>query len=331
MDLAVKNIKGVDDNSKRSLYARVRRYRERERKECEAIAIDLSTGGTSDNVPVITPGTRTSKKNDNKNNNKDGVGGETSLVKARNAAIANLPGYLDKSATSKQMSKKKKRSMAQTNQDNFDENCLRDYYYERYKDAYKKATTLLHENRQDPTKNGLPGYGAESVATYINNTMLNSPNDRYKIGRTALNNAVVLRGEFGVSPKKQGRKPKVPPELTKGLVLQAAMMQNSAEGEASATTMVATLEGLIAGTEYDGKVNTNYLFRKARKEHPVMFNPVKQINHEDRRADWLSYKNIMDWNDHAKKFLVAIGMAEDKPGTIRKYTDGLVCVVTHCN
>ncbi len=53
--------------------------------------------------------------------------------------------------------------------------------------------------------------------------------------------------------------------------------------------------------------------------HPEIMNPVKAKNHEDRRVDWLTYKNIMEWNARAKKFLIDIGMAVDEPGIIRSY------------
>ena len=46
-------------------------------------------------------------------------------------------------------------------------------------------------------------------------------------------------------------------------------------------------------------------------------NPVKAKNHEDRRVDWLTYKNIFDWNLRAKQFLIDLGMANDEPGMIR--------------
>jgi hypothetical protein len=49
----------------------------------------------------------------------------------------------------------------------------------------------------------------------------------------------VSRGQFGVSPVKNGRTSKAPPELTRGLVCHAVMMQIAGEGEASSLKMRA--------------------------------------------------------------------------------------------
>jgi hypothetical protein len=48
-----------------------------------------------------------------------------------------------------------------------------------------------------------------------------------------------------------------------------------------------------------------------RQSHPEIVNPVRAKNHENRRVDWLSYRNRMDWNTRAKEFLVDMGMAKD--------------------
>jgi len=47
-------------------------------------------------------------------------------------------------------------------------------------------------------------------------------------------------------------------------------------------------------------------------------NPVRAKHNDDRQVDWLTYKNVLEWNARAKKFLVDIGMAKDEPGTIRE-------------
>ena len=94
------------------------------------------------------------------------------------------------------------------------------------------------------------------------------------------------------------------------------MMQVCAEGEASAPKMKATASALIAGTNHNFSVD--YAWRKTRMRHPEILNPVKAKNHEDRRVEWLTYKNIIEWNARAKKFLIDVGMAKDCPGMIRK-------------
>jgi hypothetical protein len=73
---------------------------------------------------------------------------------------------------------------------------------------------------------------------------------------------------------------------------------------------------VIAGTKYDGRIDVEYLWHRTREKHPEILNPVRAKNHENRRGDWLSYKNLMDWNKRAKKFLVDVGMAKDERGLI---------------
>ncbi len=81
------------------------------------------------------------------------------------------------------------------------------------------------------------------------------------------------------------------------------------------------------------------IFGARRESHPEIINPVRVKNHENRRVDWLSYKNLIDWNKRVKEFLVAVGMANDKPGLIRKYhilLSGLIVMLntdhhSHCS
>jgi hypothetical protein len=96
------------------------------------------------------------------------------------------------------------------------------------------------------------------------------------------------------------------------------MMQVCAEGEASASNMKATASALIAGTDH--RFSIDYAWRKTRMSHPDMLNPVKAKNHEDRRVEWLTYNNIMEWNARAKKFLIDNQMAHESPGMIRKFS-----------
>ena len=95
-------------------------------------------------------------------------------------------------------------------------------------------------------------------------------------------------------------------------------MQMVNEGEASSVKMKALTEGLVAKTKWQGVFNTEYCWRKTRKNHPEILNPVKAKVNEDRRVEWLSCRNIMDWTARVKEFLISIGMAKDEPGIIHE-------------
>ncbi len=96
------------------------------------------------------------------------------------------------------------------------------------------------------------------------------------------------------------------------------MMQASGEGEASSLKMRAIANAITIGTHFENKFSADYLWRKTRVDHPRLILPAKAINNEDRRVDWLTYKNIIDWNKAAKSFLTLIGMGTLEQGLIRK-------------
>jgi len=144
-----------------------------------------------------------------------------------------------------------------------------------------------------------------------------SPNDRKIRAQTLIDS--VARGEFGVSPRKQGRPAIVPLALTKAIAAHATMMQVSGESEASGPKMTATVIALTHGTKWEGQFNPDYAWRKTRAVHPEILNPVQAKNHEDRRVDWLSFKNINDWTDGVKQYLIDLGMLKDEPGIICEY------------
>ena len=74
----------------------------------------------------------------------------------------------------------------------------------------------------------------------------------------------------------------------------------------------------MLGTPHENKFSMEYLWRQNRIKHRKMIMPAKAINNEDRRVNWLTYKNIMDWNEKAKAVLISCGMCTEEKGLIRK-------------
>ena len=98
------------------------------------------------------------------------------------------------------------------------------------------------------------------------------------------------------------------------------MLQVSAEnGEANRQKMVVASMALAHGTNHEGKYSHDYAWRATRARNPGIVNPFKAISSEDRRSEWVTYKNLNDWNDYAKKVMIEIGLAKDEPGYIREY------------
>ena len=90
--------------------------------------------------------------------------------------------------------------------------------------AHKTATLAL---KTPESAKGKHGMGIRSVVCRINNEMLTSPGNR-KLSVSTVHCAV-QRGEFGISPKKIGRRSTLQPELTHGLAVHSIMMQLSGE------------------------------------------------------------------------------------------------------
>ena len=148
-----------------------------------------------------------------------------------------------------------------------------------------------------------------------NETDLNQPFDK-KLKPSVVAKAVD-DGRAGRSPVKKGRPRIVPKQLTHALAIHSTMMQVSAsEGEASAPKMKTVVRALTQNTEWDGKINDYYAWRRTRMDFLELTIPSKAKNHEDRRAEWLTVKNINDWTDDGKTFLVKIGLVIDEPGYI---------------
>lgn len=70
-------------------------------------------------------------------------------------------------------------------------------------------------------------------------------------------------------------------------------------------------------------------------DNPAIMNPAKTRDGEDHRVDWLTFSNINQWTDAAKKELIDLGMVKDEPGYISKFVLYLLCpffciyVLTH--
>mmetsp|Transcript_11460 Transcript_11460/g.17411 ORF Transcript_11460/g.17411 Transcript_11460/m.17411 type:complete len:192 (+) Transcript_11460:313-888(+) len=102
--------------------------------------------------------------------------------------------------------------------------------------------------------------------------------------------------------------------ITETLAAHATMMQVSGEGEANRQNMVLAAKALMMGMEWEKKICPDYLWRKVREDHPAILNPMRQKHNEDRWVDWLTYKNVNDWTDQEKAYLVELGMVKNEPG-----------------
>ena len=242
---------------------------------------------------------------------------ETTLNDARSAALETLPNWVDHEATSAAMTKRPKMTRQDRCQRNFDEQSVERYRWSKYSNAWKGATRQLHDLQQSG-KTGSRGCGARAVAQRWNETVLSSPGD-HKISKSSLHDAV-KHGNFGVSPPKRGRPRIVPKVATDALAAHATMLQISGEGEATKDKMTTAAQGLIADTEWDGKLKPSYMWWRTYSDNPALILPAMARDNDDRRVDWLTFSNINTWTDAAKAELISIGLVKDEPGYISECT-----------
>ena len=229
------------------------------------------------------------------------------------AALDALPEWCDRDSSRKSMTRRARKNLTQAHLSRLTGQVEKRYYDGRYSAAYKAATLSVQSAAAGEKKYGT---GLRATVNRVNKEMLNSPHDK-KLTKSTIYNAVA-RGDFGVSPLKNGRRGLIPPELTHGLACHSVMMQASGEGEASSLKMRAISSAITLGTKFENKFSSDYIWRKTRLDHPRLICPAKAIDNEDRRVDWLTYQNITDWNIAAKSFLISIGMGTEDRGLIRK-------------
>ena len=242
---------------------------------------------------------------------------------ATSAAADLLPKWTVPSNTLGTMNKRRKRSQAEANRDQFLKNSLRSHHDKKYSTAFKAATLECADIAKGPNA-GKHGFGILQVVKKFNESVLNSPNDRL-LSKSKVAAALKL-GEEGKSPAKRGRPRKYPKALTEVMRDHVAVSQVSGNGEMNGRKMVETATALTVGTPWAGRIKPQVLWRKVREDHPGVVNPVKAIDSDDRRIDWLKFKTINEWTDKVKEELIYMGMVKDEPGFIRKCRFFNVCL-----
>ena len=226
-----------------------------------------------------------------------------------------MPAWVDKEQVRNAACIKKRRSGKLAN-----EKCFNDQAKKKMRDArYSRAFKLATNEAQDfkiKGESGKKGKGLRSIANRYNLSHLDQPDDR-KLKPTNIFTALE-NGNVGVSPPKQGRPRKIPNVVTNQLAMQAAMMQASGQGEATTSKLCKALTAATTGTEHEGTFNNKYVVERARKDYPHIFQPRNTVTNDDRRVEWLTFKNINDWTDAVKKELIDLGVVIDKPGIMSK-------------
>ena len=138
------------------------------------------------------------------------------------SGLAQFPSWMNPVVARHSMTRRPRKNLPQAHLSRLVKKMDKTYYSDRYKNAFKAAT--LAENIPD-SKKGKHGTGVDAICKRINKEMLSSPTNR-KLAPSTLHRAIQC-GEFGISPKKLGRKSTLPNELTQALAVHSVMMQVS--------------------------------------------------------------------------------------------------------
>lgn len=336
-----------------ALWDRVRRYsdslqlREKEIQAAHGLASLLSATASGERgggaKPSVTPQTSTARKGRKRQRKSPptdlGIATFPSSPKplydrhaaAVDASIENLPDWVNKNVVKKTMVVKKRNSAGMVNKNHFNNKVKRVMRDARYKAAFKSATDEAYSIEQRKMS-GQWGNGLNAIVARHNLSHLSDPGDR-KLSKTTLQRALVKRRQQdqAASPPKNGRPAKVVREITDQITMQAAMMQASGEGEATTAKLKRTLTAMTAGTKHEDTFNNEYAVLKARRLYPEVLCPVSAINDDDRRVDWLTYKNINSWTNAVKQELIDLGVVYDKPGFISEFLARDVCIIFSAN
>ncbi len=207
------------------------------------------------------------------------------------AGLDDLPAYINCDSIKKSLLRQNQISITQAHLNQLKGHVSNSYYMGRYDTAFKAATFAM-KPKPDVQNVGKHRGGIRSIVKQINNEMLSSPNN-CKLKKSMVYNAV-QRGEYSVSPLKNGRQVIVPSELTHGIACYILMMQATGKGEASSLQMRAMAKGVTLGTPFENKFSINYLWKKMRVDRPCLILPAKAVNNKDWHVDWLIFKNIID-------------------------------------
>ena len=219
------------------LYQRLSRLRAREAAE-EELAVAEYDAAAAALVCLGGATTPTPKK-------RTPTAASSSKAAMIDEALDALPEWCDRDGTRKSMTRRQRKNLTQAHLSRLTCQVEKRYYSARYSAGYKAATLAM----QSTADSKQYGTGLRATVNRINKEMLHSPNDK-KLTKSTIYNAVA-RGDFGISPLKNGRKGVIPPELTHGLACHSVMMQASGEGEASSLKMRAISSAVTLGTKFE--------------------------------------------------------------------------------
>ena len=172
---------------------------------------------------------------------------------------------------------------------------------EKYKRALKEATTLVKRGEMGRRK---------AVRLMNERYQLTRKSERLLTKSTVSD--YVAKGLIGSSPQKRGPLPKLPKDFNMLLNAHIEMKQLEGVQESKPRHIKALIGAAVRDTDRDS-MSRDYLYRRFRKEMCATVAPTKPMQMEERRGLWTTYNNLNDWFNGAKKIMIDLGFAEDKP------------------
>ena len=187
--------------------------------------------------------------------------------------------------------------------------------------GYKAATTDYQALLK--TKRKRNDGGAETIAVKYNKAL--SAGAKPLTAQTIQHR--VREGNAGSSPPRAGSKRSLP-QVVYGTVATFVQMKQVGGDEQKPRALKAAVKAALKHTRWEAKTKTarqiSRILQHVREDHPEL-NRARKCAVDDRRWQWTTYKNLSEWYDGFKAFLLYHGFATDEP---EEQPDGRIAEVT---
>ena len=253
------------------------------------IVIDLTTAdaGQDGRSPTISPITM-----------------ESSLASSAVERTMNTSAASTTAASQQTMSlstkKRHRKSVKQATQDRIEAKRLKTDADNRYKAAFKEATSIVVSEDSKET--------AASVCQRLN--LQYNLDGKKKLARSTIYKAI-REGLQGQSPKRRGPAPKIPDDFVAMIATHSQLRQVSG-GELKGRDICRVIGASIEGIVHEHNFTVESVWRKVRKEYPSAVQGGQKVSIDDARAQWTTHDNLSQWFDDAKRDLISTGLVDDK-------------------
>ena len=201
----------------------------------------------------------------------------------------------------KVMGKRPRRKYLEVNRDQFVKNVQNMASWDWYKYSHKQATLMWQESKKAKISGVVTPkpLTIRHIVSNANLTQLMHP-IYYEVKNVTVRKYFYL-GKAGESPEKRGRPPRITDALLEASNLHVTRIQASGDiVKADESIMMAIIDDMVHGTGFEGSFTTYWCWLIVRNPYTDTLVHTEMFDHEDRREEWLTFKNIDQWIGDAK-------------------------------